>query len=161
MLALKLQKLTTRTLLRPSQLRLVQGSAIITRTYKHGWKIIHNPKPDRKLPPMVPLRTHDRSPRVRSNERQGSNDREFEEESPEEEISLLKVLVAGFYIIIFWIITAVVEIFLNILAQKLGLIAPAPVPKDMMGVIGEENAMWLDQYMRENGEKKPGEDDER
>lgn len=98
-LALKFQKLTTETLLRPSQLRLVQGSTIIIRTYKHGWKTIHNLKPHRKLPPMVPSRTLDKSPRVRSNERQGSNNRESEEKSPEEDLSLGKLFVIDLFII--------------------------------------------------------------
>lgn len=54
-----------------------------------------------------------------------------------------------------------VEIFVFMLAQKLGLVAPGPALKDTTGVIEEENAMWLDKYMTENGQKKPGEDDER
>jgi hypothetical protein len=46
------------------------------------------------------------------------------------------------------------------LASKRGLTASGPVSKNMIGVIGKENDMWLDQFMRENGERKPEEDDE-
>ena len=113
---------------------------------------------------MAPSVTHEKSSRVRSSERQGSNSGESEEEAPEEDLSLIEYLLAGLFITSIWIIGGMVKIYLTILAQKrrLRVIASAPdlILKDMTGVIEEENVTWLDQYMMENGEKKPGEDDE-
>jgi hypothetical protein len=73
MLAFKLQTLTTRTLLRPSQLRFVQGSTVSLRTYKHGWRTINNPHRYRSLSPMVQSVRVKRSPRTRFSSRQKPN----------------------------------------------------------------------------------------
>jgi hypothetical protein len=161
MLALKLQRLTTRTLIRPSQLRFVPSSTIIIRTYKHGWRRINNPEQHRKLPPMVPSVRHARSPRVRSHEQKISNYKDFEKETPKEEFILIKVFVL---FVGLWIIEGIFDTGAQILIHSKGVRGfiwlvqymwenDERIPGELMdvrGVIEEENAMWLDQYMREN-----------
>ena len=158
MLALKLQKLTTRTLLRPSQLRFVQGSTTIIQTYKHGWRRINNPKERSKLPPMVPSVTHARSPRVQSSEQKVSNYKDYEEESPEEELSLKDKALALFVAVFLLLVATGPSPVLKEVRGVLWLVQymwenDERIPgelKDVRGVIEEENAMWLDQYMSQN-----------
>lgn len=164
MLALKLQKFTTRTLIRPSQLRFVQGSTTIIRTYKHGWRRINGPKERSKLPPMVPSVTHARSPRVRSTEQRVSNDTGSAKEFPKEESTLVTLVSVFFLVVAMWIIEGIFDTGAQILNHRRkvrGFIwlvqymwehderMPGEL-KDVRGVIEEENAMWLDQYMSQN-----------
>jgi hypothetical protein len=111
---------------------------------------------------MVPSVRSKPSPRTGSNSRQKSNNTDSEETIPENDRGLMSVV--GILVILFVVLPVIVEIFLNLiylffikLLRKLGLMAPAPeawMLKDPVDVIGKENAMWLDQYAREDGERK-------
>ncbi|KAN0120153.1 hypothetical protein V8E51_002361 [Hyaloscypha variabilis] len=146
MLAFKLQTLTTRTLLRSSAPRLVQGSLLSIRTHKHGWKTMKLPQQKRP------------SPSIQQN-KAGPSPRD----SRKRPRRLLRCSTVVVFIVILVIADIVLETICVAILQKLGLIVPPAQPKivarDAVDLMGKENAEWLDWYAREGvGEKKEREE---
>jgi hypothetical protein len=113
---------------------------------------------------MVPSVTHARRPRVRSTEQRVSNDAGSAKEFPKEESTLVTLVNVFILVVAMWIIEGMFDTGAQILNHRRkvrGFIWLVQYMwenderisgelKDVRGVIEEENAMWLDQYMKEN-----------
>ncbi|PMD29079.1 hypothetical protein L207DRAFT_263129 [Hyaloscypha variabilis F] len=124
MLAFKLQTLTTRTLLRSSAPRLVQGSLLSIRTHKHGWKTMKLPQQKRPSPSIQQNKAGP-SPRVKPTLQHISNDVFHSYRTREKDRgAFYAVATVVVFIVILVIADIVLETICVAILQKLGLIVP-------------------------------------